>query len=58
MIRYIRSHLSLGCEIWAPQGPSADLLCLEGIQRRATKFVLQDYTSSYVVRLKELNLMV
>ena len=22
----VRSHLSFGCEIWAPQGPSADLL--------------------------------
>ena len=53
----VRSHLSFGCEIWAPQGPSADLLRLEGIQRRATKFVLQDYTSSYVVRLKKLNLI-
>jgi hypothetical protein len=28
----VRSHLSFGCEIWAPQGPSADLLRLEGIQ--------------------------
>ena len=55
----VRSYLSFGCEIWAPQGPSADLLRLEGIgiQRRATKFVLQDYTSSYVVRLKKLNLI-
>ena len=35
----VRSHLSFGCEIWAPQGPSADLLRLEGIQRRATKFI-------------------
>ena len=33
----VRSHLSFGCEVWAPQGPSADLLHLEGIQRRATK---------------------
>ena len=33
----VRSHLSLiGCELWAPQGSSADLLRLEGIQRRAT----------------------
>ena len=44
----VRSHLSFCSEIWAPQGPSsADLLPLEGIQRRATKFILQD-ESSYV----------
>ena len=33
----VRSHLSFGSEIWAPQGPSADLLRLEEIQRRANK---------------------
>ena len=53
----VRSHLSFGCEIWAPQGPSADLLRLEGIQRRATKFILKDYESSYPDRLKKLNLI-
>ena len=53
----VRSHLSFGFEIWAPQGLSADLLRLEGIQRRATKFVLQDYETSYVDRLKKLNLI-
>ena len=51
----VRSHLSFGSEIWAPQGPSADLLRLEEIQRRATKFILQDYESSYVDRLKKLD---
>ena len=50
----VRSHLSFVCGIWAPQGPSADLLRLEGIQRRATKFVLQDYETSYVDRLRSL----
>ena len=53
----VRSHLSFGCEIWVPQGPSADLLRLEGIQRRATKFILKDYESSYPDRLKKLNLI-
>ena len=47
----VRSHLSFGCELWAPQGSSADLFRLEGIQRRATKFILHDYESSYVDRL-------
>lgn len=53
----VRSHLSYGSEIWAPQGSSADLVLLEGVQRRATKFILQDYKSSYSTRLKLLNLL-
>ena len=53
----VRSHLSFGCEIWAPQDPSADLLRFEGIQRRATKFILKDYECSYPDRLKKLNLI-
>ena len=54
---FVRSHLSYGCEIWAPQSPSADLLHIEGIQRRATKFILQDYELSCADRLKKLNLI-
>ena len=53
----VRSHLSFGCEVWAPHGASADLLHLEGIQRRATKFIVQDYELSSVGRLKNLNLI-
>jgi hypothetical protein len=34
-----------------------DLLCLESVQRRATKYILQDFTSSYTNRLKKLNLL-
>ena len=44
----VRSNLSHGSEVWAPQTPS-----LESIQRRATKFILQDYESSYSNRFKE-----
>ena len=53
----VRTHLSFGSEIWAPQGPSAGLLRFEGIQRRTTKFILQDYESSYVDWLKKLYLI-
>ena len=53
----VRSHLSFGCEVWVPQGASADLLHLEGIQRQATNFILHDYELSYVGRLKKLNLI-
>jgi hypothetical protein len=37
--------------------PVKGLFSLEGIQRRATKFILQDYESSYFNRLKKLNLI-
>ena len=50
----VRSHLSYGSEIWSPQGSSRDLVLIEGIQRRATKFITQDYHSSYSSRLKSL----
>jgi hypothetical protein len=53
----VRTHLCYGSEIWAPQTTSRDLLCLESVQRRATKYILQDFTSSYTNRLKKLNLL-
>ena len=53
----VRSQLSHGCEVWTPQGPSSDLFRLESIQRRSTKFILHDYESCYVDRLKKLNLI-
>lgn len=53
----VRSHLSYGSEIWAPQGSSRDLTLLEGVQRRATKFILQNYELSYPERLRELKLL-
>ena len=52
----VRSQFSHGSEVWAPQGPSSDLLRLESVQRRATKVILQDYKSSYSDRLKKLKL--
>jgi hypothetical protein len=36
----MRSQFSHGSEVWAPQGPSSDLLRLESVQRRATKVIL------------------
>ena len=53
----VRTHLCYGSEIWAPQTTSRDLLCIESVQRRATKYILQDFTSSYTNRLKKLNLL-
>ena len=53
----VRSQLSPGCEVWAPQGASSDLFRLECIERRSTKFILNDYESCYVDRHKKLNLI-
>ena len=53
----VRSQLSHGCEVWAPQGASSDLFRLESIQRCSTKFILNDYESCYVDRLKKLSLI-
>ena len=53
----VRAHICYGSEIWAPQSTSKDLLRIESVQRRATKYVLQDYHSSYTDRLKLLNLL-
>ena len=53
----VRSHLSYASEIWAPQASSRDLAILEGVQRRATKFILQNYELSYLERLRRLNLL-
>ncbi|CAB4007908.1 RNA-directed DNA polymerase from mobile element jockey [Paramuricea clavata] len=53
----VRAHLSYGSELWAPQSTSKDLLRIESVQRRASKYILQDYHSSYADRLKLLNLL-
>ena len=53
----VRAHLCYGSELRAPQSTSKDLLHIEGVQRRASKYILQDYHSSYADRLKLLNLL-
>ncbi len=54
----VMSLLSYGSEIWSPQGSSQDLIILlEGVQRRATKCITQDYISPYSSRLKSLKLL-
>ena len=42
--------------IWRPN-LIKDIKCLETVQRRATKFILSDYSSDYRVRLLSLNLL-
>ena len=54
----VRSILCYGSQVWAPQSSSRDLLLLERIQRRATKFILWYYADlSYKDRLVKLNLL-
>ena len=48
----VTSQFSRGSEVWAPQGPSSDLLRLESVQRCAN-----DYESSYSEPLQKLNLI-
>ena len=45
----IRSTLSYASVLWKPD--KADMLLLEGVQRRATKYILNDYTSDYKTRM-------
>ena len=52
----VRSHLSYGSQLWRPL-LTKDVLSLEKIQRRVTKFILQDYNSDYKARLLSLNLL-
>ena len=56
-IALVRSHLSYASEVWAPQSSRRDLALPEGVQRRATKFILRDYELPYRLRLIKLNLL-
>jgi hypothetical protein len=49
--------LTYASEIRAPQSSSHDLALLEDVQRRTTKFILQDFDLSYSVHLKTLKLL-
>ena len=61
-VSLVRSHLSYGSEIWAPQSCVRDVKLLESIQRRATRFILNcskdpNNRPNYKSRLIELNLL-
>ena len=46
----VRSQLTYGSQIWRPH-LIKDFMLLERIQRRATKYILNDYQSDYKHRL-------
>ena len=52
----IRSQLTYCSQIWQPF-LRKDILFIEKIQRRATKYILNDYNSSYKSRLIQLKLL-
>ena len=55
-ITLVRSQLTYGSQLWNPY-LIRDIVSLERIQRRATKFILNDYISDYKSRLLKLGLL-
>jgi len=55
-ISLIRSQVMYCSQIWKSQ-LIKDIHTLERVQQRATKFILNNYTSSYKSRLQQLNLL-
>ena len=56
MYAQVRSQLLYCSQLLRPQ-LIRDITALERIQRRATKYILNDYTSSYKLRLEQLHLL-
>ena len=52
----VRSHLGYPSEIWSPY-LHKDMVTLERVQRRATKYILNDYNLRYTDRLMKLSLL-
>ena len=52
----VRSQISYCSQLWRPQ-LIKDINILERIQLRATKYILNDYASSYTLRLSKLHLL-
>ena len=52
----VRSQLAYGSQIWRPH-LIKDIMDLERIQRRATKYILNDFHSSYKNRLQSLKIL-
>ena len=55
-ISMVRSQLLYCTQLWRPH-LMKDILTLEQIQHRATKYLLNDYTSSYKTRLVKLRIL-
>ena len=55
-VMMVRSRFSYCSPIWRPH-LIKDIRSLERVQRRATKYILQDYSSDYKTRLIQLDLL-
>ena len=55
-ILVVRSQLMCFCAIWRPY-LLKDIALLDTVQKRATKWILNDYTSDYKTRLEILQLL-
>ena len=55
-IMLVRSHLLYCSQLWNPC-VIKDIINMERIQRRSTKYILNDYTSDYKTRLLKLKLL-
>ena len=55
-IALVRSRISYCSHLWRPH-LMRDVVSLERVQRRATKFILQDYSSNYKIRLTSSSLL-
>ena len=55
-ISLVRSQLFYCTQIWRPH-LMKEILSIERVQRRATKYILNDYTSCYKTRLIKLRLL-
>ena len=55
-ISLVRSNLAYCSQLWKPVLVK-DIQSLEQLQRRATKYILQDYSSDYNPRLVSLNML-
>ena len=52
----VKSHMSYCSQLWRPR-LIRDIQSIERVQRKATKYILNDYTSDYKTRLLSLHLL-
>jgi len=55
-VSLVRCHLEYSSQTWSPY-IKKNIEKIEGVQRRATKYILNDYTSTYKDRLLQCNLL-
>ena len=55
-ISLVRSHLTYCSQLWRPRMVK-DILSVERVQRKATKYVLSDYSNDYKLRLQSLHML-